>query len=46
MLKDLDLAHPKVLLVLPVVPDVDELAGVALGVVAVEQSLLVLKSNI
>ena len=41
--EDLDLAEPEVLLVLAVVPQVDELPAVALVLVAVEQRLLVLK---
>ena len=41
--EDLDLAEAEVLLVLAVVPQVDELPAVALVLVAVEQRLLVLK---
>ena len=43
ILEDLDLAQPKVLLFLPVVPDIDELAGVAVAPVAQEDGLLALK---
>ena len=42
-LEDLDLAEPKVLLLLSVVADVDELAGVAVAVVAQEHRLLLLE---
>ncbi len=42
MFKNLHLAKAEVFFVLPVVPDVDELPGVAVLFVAVEQSLLIL----
>ena len=43
--EDFDLAESEVLLVLAVVPQVDELAAVTLVLVAVEQRLLVLKQQ-
>ncbi len=43
MLEDLHLAEPEILLVLPVVPDVDELTRVAVVVVTGEKGLLVLQ---
>ncbi len=43
MLEDLHLAEPEILLILPVVPDVDELTRVAVVVVTGEKGLLVLQ---
>ena len=45
MFEDFHFTEPKVLFVLPVIPDVDKLSGMTLVVIAIEQGFLILEEK-